>query len=125
SQPDLAFGAFTEQGPWDLTGKRLPWRRDVAVVRASTAARVPMLLRKRWLPPGRRVLSTGWGWGWAILGWHLVDRRRARRLGRREVSRAGLSRRLRKAFERLGPTYIKLGQVLSSGEGVFPPELVG
>jgi ubiquinone biosynthesis protein len=31
---------------------------------------------------------------------------------------------MRKAFERLGPTYIKLGQILSSGEGVFPPELV-
>jgi len=46
-------------------------------------------------------------------------------LGRREISRAGLSHRLRKAFERLGPTYIKLGQILSSGEGVFPPELVG
>ncbi len=41
------------------------------------------------------------------------------------ISRAGLSRRLRKAFERLGPTYIKLGQILSAGEGVFPPELVG
>jgi ubiquinone biosynthesis protein len=28
------------------------------------------------------------------------------------------------AFERLGPTYIKLGQILSSGEGIFPEELV-
>ena len=36
----------------------------------------------------------------------------------------GLSRRLRPAFETLGPTYIKLGQILSSGEGVFPEELV-
>jgi ubiquinone biosynthesis protein len=35
-----------------------------------------------------------------------------------------LSRRLRVAFEDLGPTFIKLGQILSSGEGVFPPELV-
>jgi ubiquinone biosynthesis protein len=41
-----------------------------------------------------------------------------------ERSRAGLSRRLRPAFETLGPTYIKLGQILSSGEGVFPEELV-
>lgn len=39
-------------------------------------------------------------------------------------SRAGLSRRLRQAFEGLGPTYIKLGQILSSGEGIFPEELV-
>src|SRR5439155_4967356 len=40
------------------------------------------------------------------------------------VSRAGISRRLRKAFERLGPTYIKLGQIVSAGEGIFPEELV-
>src|SRR5262249_44836390 len=39
-------------------------------------------------------------------------------------SRAGLSRRLRRAFERLGPAYIKLGQILSSGRGLFPDELV-
>ena len=39
-------------------------------------------------------------------------------------SRADLSRRLRVAAERLGPTYIKLGQIISSGEGLFPEELV-
>jgi ubiquinone biosynthesis protein len=32
---------------------------------------------------------------------------------------------LRIAAERLGPTYIKLGQIISSGEGLFPEELVG
>jgi ubiquinone biosynthesis protein len=35
-----------------------------------------------------------------------------------------LSRRLREAAEDLGPTYIKLGQIISSGEGLFPAELV-
>src|SRR5690606_18770216 len=40
------------------------------------------------------------------------------------VSRRGISRRLRRAAERLGPTYIKLGQIISSGEGIFPAELV-
>jgi ubiquinone biosynthesis protein len=40
------------------------------------------------------------------------------------ASRAGLSRRLRVAGEQLGPTYIKLGQIISSGEGIFPSELV-
>lgn len=58
--------------------------------------------------------------GWAIGCWFLIERRR----GPTE-SRAGLSRRLRFAFQRLGPTYIKLGQILSSGEGIFPTELVG
>ena len=38
--------------------------------------------------------------------------------------REGLARRLRVAFTRLGPTYIKLGQIISGGEGLFPPELV-
>jgi ubiquinone biosynthesis protein len=40
------------------------------------------------------------------------------------ASRADLSRRLRIVFERLGPTYIKLGQIVSSGKGLFPDELV-
>jgi ubiquinone biosynthesis protein len=63
-------------------------------------------------------LSTALGW------WYGVERRRGRRRGEPAVSRRGLSRRLRKAFERLGPTYIKLGQILSSGQGIFPEELV-
>jgi ubiquinone biosynthesis protein len=41
-----------------------------------------------------------------------------------EAGRADLSLRLRRAAEALGPTYIKLGQIISSGEGVFPAELV-
>ncbi len=41
-----------------------------------------------------------------------------------ETSVAGISRRLRIAAERLGPTYIKLGQIISSGEGIFPEPLV-
>jgi ubiquinone biosynthesis protein len=47
-----------------------------------------------------------------------------RRKGDESAARAGLSKRLRIAFEHLGPTYIKLGQILSSGEGIFPDELV-
>ncbi len=35
-----------------------------------------------------------------------------------------ISKRLRLAAESLGPTYIKLGQIISSGEGLFPAELV-
>ncbi|MHB8329716.1 MAG: ABC1 kinase family protein [Acidimicrobiales bacterium] len=66
-----------------------------------------------------RVLRVGAVLGPALGAWYATDRRRGR-----SVSRAGLSRRLRRAFERLGPTYIKLGQILSSGEGLFPEELV-
>jgi ubiquinone biosynthesis protein len=122
---DLATGAFSDHGPWDLSGKELPWRAGVEELRARTAAKVPKLLRRQKLPPGERVLLTCLTLGRAVLAWAAVERRQASALGRREVSRAGLSRRLRRAFERLGPTYIKLGQILSSGEGLFPPELVG
>ena len=58
--------------------------------------------------------------GAALVPWYLLDRRAGR-----VASRAGVSRRLRRSFERLGATYIKLGQIISSGEGLFPEELVG
>ena len=41
------------------------------------------------------------------------------------TSTAVLSQRLRLAAERLGPTYIKLGQIISGGEGLFPDETLG
>jgi len=77
-------------------------------------------MRRRRTPPGRRVVRVGAVLGDAIARWYVGARRR----GGTE-SRADLSRRLRLAFERLGPTYIKLGQIISSGEGIFPAELVG
>jgi len=58
--------------------------------------------------------------GNALAAWYLTDRRHDQ-----AVRRRGMARRLRAAFARLGPTYIKLGQVLSSGDGMFPAELVG
>src|SRR4051795_1224521 len=99
----------------------MPWRRGVERLRAGTAASVPELVRRRRLPPGVRVVATGVSLGRAVAGWYGIERRS----GDASVSRAGLSRRLRRAFEHLGPTYIKLGQIISSGEGIFPDELVG
>jgi ubiquinone biosynthesis protein len=58
--------------------------------------------------------------GTAVAAWALTDRKRGR-----AVSRSGLSRRMRIRFAALGPTYVKLGQILSSGQGIFPPEIVG
>ena len=78
------------------------------------------MARARVLPPAGAALRVAAVLGPAIGAWYLTDRRRGR-----SRSRSGLSRRLRIAFERLGPTYIKLGQILSAGEGVFPQELVG
>ncbi|HET6963776.1 MAG TPA: AarF/UbiB family protein [Acidimicrobiales bacterium] len=124
SPADLSMGAFSAEPPWLIAPDQLAWRRGVADRRTATQAQVPRLLRRRRLPPGRRVVRVAAELGQALAGWYLLDRRAARRDGRPELSRAGLSRRLRQSFQKLGPTYIKLGQILSSGEGLFPTELV-
>src|SRR3954453_19922622 len=98
----------------------MPWRRGIDRLRAATAAEVPTLVRRRRIPPGARVITTGALLGRALGGWYAWERRS----GDQSRSRSGLSRRLRQAFVHLGPTYIKLGQIISSGEGIFPEELV-
>jgi ubiquinone biosynthesis protein len=124
SPADLAVGAFSAEPPWLVDPDALVWRSGATERRLATQRQVPGLLRRRRLPPGRRVLTVAARLGGAVAGWYVVDRRMARRQGRPELSRAGLSKRLRQAFQTLGPTYIKLGQILSSGEGLFPVELV-
>jgi ubiquinone biosynthesis protein len=124
SPADLSVGAFSTSPPWLVDPAQLRWRAGAPALRSATAAQVPQLLRRRKLPPGRRVVRVGFELGRAVAAWYVIERRRARRQGQPEVSRSGLSRRLRLAFQILGPTYIKLGQILSSGDGVFPPELV-
>ncbi|MGH9047710.1 MAG: ABC1 kinase family protein [Acidimicrobiales bacterium] len=119
SPADLAVGAFSDESPWLVEPDTIAWRAGIDELRARTRAEAPLLTRARHLPPGLRVLSVGALLGGAVAAWYLSDRRRGQ-----SQSRAGLARRLRRAFERLGPTYIKLGQILSSGEGVFPEELV-
>ena len=116
---DLSVGAFTSDGPWTVDPAAMSWRRGIDGLRERTRAEVPRLVRRRLLPPGRRVITVGSHLGRALGTWYLVDRRRGR-----STSRRGVSRRLREAFVVLGPTYIKLGQILSSGEGIFPEELV-
>ena len=119
ANPDTALGAFTDTGPWTVDPAALEWHHGLAGVRARLAASLPRLTRRRTLPPGRRVGTTVWHLGGALGLWSLKERRRGG-----SASIAGISRRLRVAAERLGPTYIKLGQIIASGDGIFPPELV-
>ncbi|MGZ3405980.1 MAG: AarF/ABC1/UbiB kinase family protein, partial [Polyangia bacterium] len=44
-------------------------------------------------------------------------------LERRKPSPAGIGPRLARLFADLGPTYIKLGQLLATREDLFPPEV--
>jgi ubiquinone biosynthesis protein len=117
--PDVEHFSFTHRGPWVVDPDKITWRRDLGELRARTRAEAARLARPPRFPPGGRMAKTGAVLGSALGAWRLIERRRGG-----SESRAGISRRLRKAFERLGPTYIKLGQIVSAGEGIFPAELV-
>jgi ubiquinone biosynthesis protein len=117
---DLALGSFSEHPPWTIDDpEALPWRKGLAAERERVKAEVPRLVQPSRWPPGARVLTVARHLGLAVGLWAWRERKLDQ--GPR---RAGISRRLRQAAERLGPTYIKLGQIVSSGEGIFPPELV-
>ncbi|MEI2639934.1 MAG: AarF/UbiB family protein [Microthrixaceae bacterium] len=110
---------FTESGPWNIDPEECSWTRGIPTLRQIVRSQVPRLVTRRSLPPLGRSLTVGWHLGSALGTWALVERRHGG-----SESRAGLSARLRRGAERLGPTYIKLGQIISSGEGLFPTELV-
>jgi len=116
--PDLAFGAFSDRGPWVLDPDAIPWRWEIARLRGGTRQEVPRLLTPSVsVRPVVRTIRTVDAVGRAIAGWLLFEYRRP-------SSRAGISRRLRRSFESLGSSYVKLGQIISGGEGLFPDELV-
>jgi ubiquinone biosynthesis protein len=117
--PDTDTFAFSEHGPWRVVEGELTWRIGLDGVRRRTHAQVPGLTTPGRLPPGPRVIRTGRVLGGALAAWRLKEKRSGG-----ATSRTGVSRRLRRAFAELGPTYIKMGQIISSGEGIFPPELV-
>ncbi len=118
--PELARFAFTESGPWVIDRDHLDWDVGLGVIRTALAREVPRLTTPKRIPPLGRLFAVGGRIAWALAGWLVNERRAKDRAPRME----GLSRRLRQAAEDLGPTYIKLGQIISSGAGIFPDELV-
>ena len=114
---DLDLGAFTPDGPWVIDPERLVWLRGLDRVRARTRAEVPRLLAHRRIPPVARFGRVLLAIGTAVGPWYVRERGTPQ-------SRAGISRRLRRQFEGLGSTYVKLGQIISAFEGLFPDELV-
>jgi ubiquinone biosynthesis protein len=117
--PDTQRYSFNDHGPWVIQSMPLDWMGGIDVLRANTRRQVPLLTGRRRLPDVGRLAVVSTRLAAAVVPWSLG----ARRSGG-AASRAELSRRLRIAAEHLGPTYIKLGQIISSGEGLFPSELV-
>lgn len=119
---DREWAAFTEVGPWEVHRSEVRWSGLATTLRDAAQAEVPHLTKPSKLPPGARVLTVAGRLGRAVLPW-LVNKKRGA-YADAEASRSVISKRLREAAEYLGPTYIKLGQIISSGEGLFPSELV-
>ena len=119
---DRDWGAFTENPPWVLDPDDVDWLPVVDGLRLAANERVPELTRPRRSPPGWRIATVSARLIQALAPW--FAKRKLRRFAGPEASRADLSHRLRVAAEHLGPSYIKLGQIISSGEGLFPAELV-
>ena len=119
---DLSWGAFSERGPWDLDREKIAWSEHAAILRREARSEVPRLTTPGRIPPIGRLLTVVFVLGRAVAPWMI--RKKLRRFASPEESRAVLSLRLRRAIETLGPTYIKLAQIISSGEGLFPAELV-
>jgi ubiquinone biosynthesis protein len=97
----------------------MPWRDGIDDLRATARARVPGLIQRRRLPPTRGA-TVVWKLARAIVPW--VVKHRGRR-GDPEAL-AALAPSVRGAFEQLGATFIKLGQVIASAEGMMPAALV-
>lgn len=113
------WGAFRPQGTWHLDGDETwlddPFRRRGAQQKALA-----------WCSPTRtvdlrvvaRLLLTLFVFGGGALRWRVRTLFRPQR--RREVA----ADEFRRGAERLGATWIKLGQLIAAGEGIFPDELV-
>ncbi len=119
---DLAWAAFSDTPPWVLDPDAIDWKAAVPALRARVRDQLPSLTSAGRLPPGLRFLRVSSRLTRALAPWYA--RTRLHRFADTTQRRADLSKRLRKAAEDLGPTYIKLGQIISSGEGLFPEELV-
>jgi ubiquinone biosynthesis protein len=116
---DLALGTFSDDPPWLVEPAAMTWRTHLDLVRGATRREVPGLIEPGRVPPARRMTRVVRHLGLAVAVWAAGARRKGG-----GASVADLSHRLRVAVEHLGPTYIKLGQIISSGRGLFPDELV-
>ncbi len=119
---DKKWAAFSDTPPWQLEHANTRWSVHAVALRRQSQNEVPALITPRRFPPIARMFTVVFTLAKAIVPWFV--RKKLNRFATPEASREFLSVKLRKAVERLGAAYIKLGQIISSGEGLFPTELV-
>ncbi|MFL2993233.1 MAG: cytochrome P450 [Acidimicrobiales bacterium] len=95
------------------------WIREAAQSRETLRRSIPNLIRKPKFPPLGRLIITVFRFGKAFISWKVIDRKLAH-----PIKQEKLYARLRNVAEQQGPTYVKLAQLISAAEGVFPEALV-
>lgn len=119
-ETDVSWGSFIEPGTWVLNKSDCDAFIDQDIRRREKNTQFAhSLLQAKQIPPLARLIYVTSKLFSAIVLWYIFDKHRGK-----AKSRAGISRRLRKRFVKLGSSYIKLGQIISSGEGLFPAQLV-
>ncbi len=116
---DNDFWSFSQNGPWVFPKDPPVWTKGLQEERAKLKKEYKQILAASKLKAVSRLLQLFIYIGPPMLIWFFIDRKKPK-----TISRGLLAHRLRIAFQKLGPTYIKLGQIISSGEGIFPKELV-
>jgi ubiquinone biosynthesis protein len=119
---DKKWGAFSDTPPWQLEHPNTQWSVHAVALRRQSQQEVPSLIIPARIPPVGRMFSVVFTLAKALVPWFV--KKKLKRFDSPESSREYLSLRLRRAVEQLGAAYIKLGQIISSGEGLFPKELV-
>ena len=119
---DLDWGAFSDNPPWVLDRNQIDWLAIAPVLRQAARKEVPVLTKPSRIPPVLRLLVVMRVLLAALLPW--LWHKKLNHYKSDKDSRLDISKRMRQAVEKLGSTYIKLGQIISSGEGLFPTELV-
>jgi ubiquinone biosynthesis protein len=112
---DRHVGSFSDDGPWVVIPEELRWRTGIDALRAQAQARVPGMVRRRRLPPGRGA-TVALRLAVTTVPWLVRNRRRKDD----PLAQAELAALLRPAFESLGATFIKLGQLIASADGMMP-----
>lgn len=119
---DLDWGAFSDTPPWVLNRDEISWLAIAPALRQAARKEVPTLTKPSRIPPVLRLLVVTRVLLGALLPW--LWHKKLNHYKSEKDSQSDISKRMRRAVEKLGSTYIKLGQIISSGEGLFPTELV-
>jgi ubiquinone biosynthesis protein len=120
SSIDESDFAFLHPGPWEVDPASMPWRRGVEDLRRASRSRVSDLIHVG-RAPIPRFAHVG-----AAIGLSVVPALVAGRMGNgtSEQKQGTVARSARRAFEHLGVTFIKLGQLVAGAEGMLPDEVV-